>query len=140
MSAEFFIDTNVLVYSFDHEATEKRTIASVLIGKALSTGNGVISYQVVQEFLNVSSRKFAVPMKANDQQKYLDTVLMPLCRVFPSIDFYRTGLGICARFGFSFYDSLIVAGALQKKCRTLYSEDLQHQQQIEDLTIINPFL
>ena len=43
------------------------------------------------------------------------------------------------RFGFSFYDSLIVAAALEAGCTRLYSEDLQHGQRIQNLTIENPF-
>ena len=43
------------------------------------------------------------------------------------------------RYGYSFYDSLIVAAAIESGCKTLYSEDLQHGQQIGDLTIRNPF-
>ena len=140
MSDRFFIDTNVLVYSFDTRFPEKKTRATQLIGEALSTRNGIISYQVVQEFLNVSTRKFAVPLSDADRQRYLNMVLLPLCEVFPSIDFYVRGLDISNRFGFSFYDSLIVAGALTGNCSILYSEDLQHGQRIEHLTICNPFL
>ena len=41
--------------------------------------------------------------------------------------------------GFSFYDSLIVASALEAGCVRLYSEDMQHGQRVEQLTIVNPF-
>ena len=44
-----------------------------------------------------------------------------------------------SRYGFGFYDSLIVAAALDAGCKTLYSEDLQHGQRVEGVTIINPF-
>ena len=58
MSVEYFIDTNVLVYSFDENAPEKRAKARELIAGALRTGCGVISCQVVQEFLNVALHKW----------------------------------------------------------------------------------
>jgi len=48
---------------------------------------------------------------------------------------------IAQRYQFSFYDSLIIASALEAGCITLYSEDMQHEQVIEKrLTIRNPFL
>jgi predicted nucleic acid-binding protein len=57
----------------------------------------------------------------------------------PSLRLYRRGLDIQACFGFSFYDSLIVAAALEFGCSRLYSEDLRHGQRIEGLIIENPF-
>jgi predicted nucleic acid-binding protein len=39
----------------------------------------------------------------------------------------------------SWYDSLIVTGALQGGCQVLYSEDLQHGQRFGDLVVENPF-
>jgi hypothetical protein len=51
-----------------------------------------------------------------------------------------TACQIAEKYQFSFYDSLIIASALKCDCYTLYSEDLQHGQIIEDkLKIINPF-
>ena len=58
MSDRFFIDTNIFVYTFDHVNNNKKAIARSLIQNALSSGEGVISYQVIQEFLNVATRKF----------------------------------------------------------------------------------
>jgi predicted nucleic acid-binding protein len=139
MSDRFFIDTNIFVYTFDHRSLSKRARASTLIEEALSTGNGVISYQVVQEFLNVAGRKFHPPLTPRDQRLYLDSVLEPLCEVFAGIDLYRRGIDISSRYGYSLYDALIIAAALQAECRTLYTEDLQSGQTIESLTITNPF-
>ena len=58
----------------------------------------------------------------------------------PSLALYRRGLEIQARYGLSFYDSLIVAAALEFNCSRLYTEDMQHKQRIETLTIENPFI
>ena len=52
---------------------------------------------------------------------------------------YARGLGVHPQYGFSFYDSLIVAAALEAGCTRLYSEDLQHGQRVDHLTIQNPF-
>lgn len=140
MKDKFFIDTNILVYSFSKEEPEKKEIASGLIHSALQSQKGVISYQVIQEFLNVSTKKFPVPLKSIDAAKYIDLVLNPLCQVFSSITLYKTALEIKDRWQYSFYDSLIISAALESNCSTLFSEDLHHSQKINSLEIINPFI
>lgn len=139
MKDKFFIDTNVFVYSFDTSNQTKQQKANELIKKALQDHVGIISSQVVQEFINVSTRKFSTPMSIQDSEKYLKQVLSPLCQVFTSIDLYFKALDVMDRWQFSFYDSLIISAALQADCQTLYSEDLQHNQKIQTLTIVNPF-
>ena len=92
MSAKFFLDTNIVVYTFDSSAPKKKRRAQELIEQALRSQEGVVSTQVVQEFLNVATTKFSVPLTLSDAQQYLHDVLGPLCSVFPSIDLYRQAL------------------------------------------------
>ncbi|MBA3636750.1 MAG: PIN domain-containing protein, partial [Rubrobacteraceae bacterium] len=66
-------------------------------------------------------------------------VLGPLWTVSPSLALYRRTLDLQARYRYSFYDSLIIAAALDAGCTRLYSEDLQDGQRIEGLTVENPF-
>ena len=134
----FFLDTNIFIYTFDHTATRKQEIATELLEDAIR-GKGCISYQVIQEFLNVASRRLSPPLTETQSQQYLKTVLAPLCEFYPGSDFFRRGLDIKERWRFSWYDSLIITAALECGCETLYSEDLQHKQKIESLTVINPF-
>ena len=134
-----FIDTNVFIYLFDETNDRKRTIADRIVKTALETRTARISHQVVQETLNVVTRKLPSPMTAENAQRFLVQVLAPLWQIMPNIALYRRGLDVQARYGFSFYDSLIIAAALESRCTRLYSEDLQHGQQIEGLTIENPF-
>jgi predicted nucleic acid-binding protein len=140
MSAKYFIDTNILIYGFDDRQPDKQACSLALIGDALHTGNGMISSQVVQEFLNVATRKFTVPLKPEDARIYLQKVLHPLCQVFPDLNLYESALDLQGRAHFSFYDSLILAGAFKGGCTLLYSEDFQHGQQIDSLKVVNPFL
>lgn len=139
MPAEFFLDTNVFVYTFDRQEPDKQARARRLVERALGTGDGVVSSQVVQEFLNVALQKFERPLSEEQALRYLREVLDPLCLVFPSISLYETAVSLRRRWRFSFYDSLIVAAALESKCNVLYSEDFQDGQEIESLTIVNPF-
>ena len=140
MNDKYFLDTNILVYAFDKSDPAKQQTANRLIKTALFEQSGCISYQVVQEFINVATRKFAVPLRLADCRKYLDAVLTPLCSVFTSIELYHRALDIAERWRYGFYDALIIAGALQAQCRILYTEDMQHGKKIETLEIRNPFL
>lgn len=139
MSGKFFIDTNILVYSFDNRQPDKKVRALALISEALQTGNGMISWQVMQEFLNVSTRKFLIPLKPEDAKIYLQKVLHPLCQIYPEVDLYGAALEVMAKTGYSFYDLLIIASAQRGECVTLYSEDLHTGHQIDSVKVVNPF-
>lgn len=139
MPAEFFLDTNVFIYTFDRRAPDKQASARSLVERALETGKGVVSSQVVQEFLNVALQKFERPLSADEALRYLREILEPLCAVFPSFALYERAISIQERWRFGFYDSLIVATALESDCEVLYSEDLQDGQEVESLRIVNPF-
>ena len=140
MRDRFFLDTNIFVYTFDGREPKKRARAQELVSDALTRGRGVISHQVVQEFLNVATQKFANPLSESDALVYLDRVLGPLCEVLPTLELYRHTIGLAARWKYSFCDSLIIAAALQSECTLLYTEDLQHGQEVEGVTLTNPFL
>ena len=140
MSDRFFLDTNIFVYSFDHSTARKTEEADRLINQALTTGKGVISYQVVQEFFNVAYRRFPEPMHIEQAEQFLSSVLRPLWAVYSSPDLCLRALQILDRFRLQWYDALIVAGALEAKCGILYSEDFQNGQKFDDLKICNPFL
>ncbi len=139
MNGRFFLDTNILVYTFDSRFPEKQQKARRLVSDALATQEGIISSQVVQEFLNVASRKFSKPLTWADCRRCLDEVLTPLCEIFPSVDLYQQTIDLAERWGYSFYDSLVIAAALEGGCKILYSEDLQHQQTIQNRNRSHPF-
>jgi len=140
MNDNYFLDTNIIIYSLDEENPEKQSVANKLIVEGISNRNAFISYQVVQEFINVATRKFRVPLTIPDARLYVNKVLMPLWEVYPGMELIHSALDISGRWHYSFYDSLIIAAALEVPCRKLYSEDLQHGQTIHSLKIVNPFL
>lgn len=139
MSGADFLDTNVLVYSVDAADPEKRKVAKAIIDGALTKRSAVVSFQVVQETLQIVTRKFRVVLKDADVAALLAHVLVPLWTVQPSEPLYQKALAVGARHRFSFYDSLIVAAALTAGCKRLLSEDLQDGQRVEGLRIENPF-
>ena len=139
MSADTFIDTNVFIYQLEALDERKSAIAEQLIRDGIANGTACISFQVIQETLNVVLRKAAIPLDREAARSYLETVLAPLFRVPATVDLYQRALDVQGRYRYSLYDSLIVAAALVAGCKRLYSEDLQHGQQIDGLTIHNPF-
>lgn len=139
MSAEFFIDTNVFVYQLDPSNPQKQRVAERIVRDAIVTGNGCISSQVAQECLNVALRKAQVTLSPDEARSYLDAVLLPLVQVHTTAPLLHRALDVQSRWRFAFYDSLIVAAALTAGCQTLLSEDLQHGQRIDGLTIVDPF-
>jgi predicted nucleic acid-binding protein len=140
MSAEAFIDTNVFIYHLDSSDLRKQAIAEGIVRQAVAKGSGCISLQVVQECLNTVLRKAEIKLTSAQAAAYLDAVLAPLVRVPSTTALVHGALDIQQRWRFSFYDSLIVAAALAAGCRRLLTEDLQHGQRIETLTVENPFL
>jgi len=139
MSDRYFIDTNIFVYAYDERYPEKQKTAIELIRNASVGRAGVVSYQVVQEFFNVVLTKANPPMRQDDAQQYLATVFRPLLAVHSSAALVSEALQLQGKHRLSWYDSLIVAAAMEARCGVLYSEDLQHGQRFGDLTIANPF-
>ena len=140
MPGRFFLDTNIFVYSFDRNAAAKSRRAEQLIRTALKTQKGIVSYQVVQEFFNVALQRFTKPMKADEAEQYFGTVFRPLLSIHSSPSLYLEAIHLQGRYRLPWYDSLIVAAAIQAQCELLLTEDLQHGQRFGDLRIENPFL
>lgn len=139
MNAKYFLDTNIFVYSFDAKSPAKQKRAQALIEQALMDGLGTISFQVLQEFCNVALKKFEKPLSIRECKAYIAEVLEPLCNAFPGTDLYRLALDIREEAGLGFYDSLIVASAVQGGCKLIYSEDFQNGRKIAGTVIQNPF-
>lgn len=139
MNVKYFLDTNILVYTFDDSSPEKRDRAREIVRDALGGGTGAISSQVVQEFINVATRKFTVPMTASEAALYLERVLLPLCQVWTDERGYRDALKIMETTGYAWFDSLILGAAIQAGAKELLSEDLRHGQVVEGVRIRNPF-
>lgn len=128
-----FFDTNVLLYLLS-EDNRKADQAEAIIALG-----GIISVQVLNEFASVASRKLG--MSYAEIRDMLGIVRAVCQTQAVTVDIHDQGLDIAERFGFSLYDSMIVSSALQSGCTVLYSEDMQHGQEIDgQLVVVNPFL
>jgi predicted nucleic acid-binding protein len=133
MNGEVFLDTNILVYA---TVTDDRRSA---VARSHLAKGGVISVQVLNEFTNVARRKLRRPWP---EVKEALAVFRLLCKepLRLSLATHEAALEIAQRDGLAFYDSLIVASALEAGCFTLLSEDMQDGRIIAGrLTIRNPF-
>ncbi|MFP5228053.1 MAG: PIN domain-containing protein [Acidobacteriota bacterium] len=135
-----FLDTNIFVCAADEADLKKAHRAQKLIADAAGSFDGVTSYQVVQEFVNVVLRRFSRPLGSAEVERYLSNVFPSLSIVHSSLGLYSSALHVQTRYRLSWYDALIVAAAVEADCRFLYSEELQHGQRFGSVTVKNPFL
>ena len=135
MNGKVFLDSNILIYSYSNSESGKQLIARKLI----TENDSIISTQVLQELTNTVTRKFK--FSYTDAEKAIQECYQNNDLHINTEDTIIQACRIAGQYGFSFYDSLIISAALECNCATLYSEDMQHNQRIDErLTIINPFL
>jgi predicted nucleic acid-binding protein len=138
MTAKAFFDTNILVYALAVRASSRLDLRTELAERTLSLG-GVISVQVLNEFVDITTRKFKMGWIAVDQ--CLEAIEALCGRALPlSAKTHAEALDLSKRQGYRIYDSLILAAATQAGCSIIYSENMQHGQTIGKLKIVNPFL
>ena len=133
MNGKAFFDTNVLIY-----AALRNDPRSERAEELLAAG-GVISVQVLNEFVSVARRKHQIPWGPLRTALQWIRILCP--GVVPiQVETHELAVTVAEKYAYKIYDSLIVAAALESKCGTLYSEDLQDGQLIDGrMTIRNPF-
>ncbi len=133
--ARVFIDTNVLMYAYSCDETAKRLVVQKLLKSAREM---VISTQVVNEFVNVMHKKRDVPIAIlKDVVCELESSFMVSLVTLETI---RCALEISEIHKYSYFDSLIVASAIENLCSVLYSEDMHNTHVVNKiLSIQNPF-
>ena len=126
-----FLDTNLLIYAQGTGDKSETARQAVLAG-------GVISVQILNECASVLRRKFRLEWAAiSEALSDLRTALHPIRPI--TVDTHLAAIELAKMHGFSFYDALVVASALEARCDRLLTEDLQAGRRINGLTIVNPF-
>jgi len=131
MRDKIFIDTNILLYLYDREGKKKSQAKEIL------KSNHCISTQVLNEFANISIKKFQ--LSGNELDDILQKIIEKTTLFLFNEQTIELAIKIQNRYNFQYYDSLIISTALENSCNILYSEDMQHHQKIDTLTIVNPF-
>ncbi len=133
-----FVDTNVLVYARDRSEPDKQRRAADWMANLWDTGLGRLSYQVIQEYYVTLTRKLDPPRSTEDAREDI-AALRAWNPVSVDQRTIEAAWDIEDRYGYSWWDSLIVAAARQSGCRYLLTEDLRNGHEIDTLTIISPF-
>lgn len=139
MNGPIFVDSNVLVYDRDERDAGKHASARAWLRELWrSPGLGIVSGQVLGEFYWTVTKKLKPGMSAEQARRYARTLL---AWTFVPTDQAAIGeaWAVQDRFGFSFWDALVVASARLSRCRVLLSEDLQDGQDLDGLIVVNPF-
>jgi predicted nucleic acid-binding protein len=137
MSALEFLDTNVLVYSYDIADLGKQETAQNLVRKALA-GEIVTSAQVLGEFAVTLLHKVVPRVDPVELAAILDA-LGPIPIVATDADMVRRAVEVQGRYGLHFYDSMIIAAAERAGCERIWSEDLNSGQKYFGISVQNPF-
>jgi predicted nucleic acid-binding protein len=137
MKDKIFIDTNIFIYYISDDKV-KKSIAKKIIIDDFDEFIMFISSQVISEFVYVSIRKNLLEKKGTFSlaKEFMDIFVFAMIKKSTILKAFE----VMSKYNFSYWDSLIVASALENDCSILYSEDLQHRQIIENkLKILNPF-
>lgn len=136
MSANVFLDTNVLVYAAvgAGEDERKRERARDLVA-SLRFGT---SAQVLQEFYVTVVRKAAQPLSPNRALEWIEYLTALPCQ---PVDhrLVRIAIETSCRYQISYWDAAVVAAAEALGCHTVYSEDLNNGQHYGSVRVVNPF-
>ena len=139
MTARVFVDTNVLVYQFDIRTPEKQQRAQLWLDRIWETHTGSVSFQVLQEFYAIVTRKLQ-PGLAPEVARRIVRALWAWQPIVVEDRITMIAWADQDRFGLSWWDALIVAAARVAECSCVLTEDLQHGQDLDGVRVVNPFL
>ena len=139
MSGEVFVDTNVLLYTFDDAYPAKRDRARAWMASCWQRRCGRISSQVMHEFYSNARKRFSSAISAGDARAEVRRYQQwkPWAVDQATVE---TAWAVESRYQINYWDALMVAAAQHQGCELLLTEDLQHAQTIDSLRIVNPFL
>lgn len=134
-----FVDTNVLIYGVDDKDLAKRDRARAWLAACWRRQCGCVSTQVLNEFYVNVRRKFAGVLTRDGAQAEVRRyqAWRPWTVDQQTVE---SAWAVETRFGFNYWDALMVAAAQQQGCSILLSEDLQHNQQLDSVRVLNPFI
>jgi predicted nucleic acid-binding protein len=138
MSANLFVDTNVLVYSRDSSEPDKQRRAHLWVRELWRTGRGRLSLQVLQEYYVTVTSKLSPGLDATTARR--EVLAFSAWRpVAADVTLMESAWSLQDRFSLSWWDALIVAAAKRSGSRFLLTEDLRHEQTFDRLRVVNPF-
>jgi len=135
-----FVDTNVLIYAFDHSEAAKHAVADALVESLLVAGRLVLSAQVLNEFYWASTRPHRKsPLDHETATQAVKSLARHARVVGLDASLTLAALDAVDRHGLSFWDALIWAAAKFAECAVVYSEDFQNGRELDGVRFHNPF-
>lgn len=136
MTAQVFVDTNVLIYAASSRRAQAAKKAKAI--EIITSGEFGVSGQVLAEFYVNVTRKGAAPMAVTDALQWIEAFELQPC---VSIDapLVKRGIEISETFQISYWDAAVVAAAEALGASTLYTEDLNDGQTYGAVRVVNPF-
>ena len=133
-----FVDTNLLVCSRDSRDPERQARAMEWMAHLWDTGRGRLSTQVLHEYYVMVTAKLDPGLPPEEARE--DILALSFWSPLPlTLQLTEQAWDVQDRWGFSFWDSLIVAAAQSLGCRILLTEDLQHDQELGGVRVVSPF-
>jgi len=129
-----FLDSNVWIYLLtDDDPAKKERAGRLLAG----IKRKVVSWQVVNEVcVNLLKKK-------NKTEALVSLAIELICESCEVVDFSKplleAGGDLRKKHGVSFWDSLVIAAALEASCETFASEDMQDGMKFGRMTVRNIF-
>jgi predicted nucleic acid-binding protein len=139
MADKYFVDTNILIYAHDRSTGIKHERARRIIEHLWTSGQGVLSTQVLQELCINLRRKVARPLPVEEIRQLLQDYLSWEIVVNAPEAVIRA-LEIEVHYKTSFWDALILQAAEQSGAAMLYSENLATGQSYGLIQVVNPLL
>jgi predicted nucleic acid-binding protein len=139
MADKYFVDTNILIYAHDRAAGMKHEKARELTESLWTSGQGVLSTQVLQELCVNLRRKLAHPLAVGEIRRLVSDY-MSWEVVVNAPEAVIQALEIESRYKISFWDALILQAAEQCGAAILYSEDLAAKQSYGTVRVVNPLV
>ena len=134
MNDKITLDSNILIYAFANNNDFRKSIAKDIIAKC-----NIISIQAVNETSYILLKKFKLPKE--ELEKVIQFMKNQFIISSLTTNILDQTIALCKKYDFSFWDSMMIAAALENHCSIIYTEDLSHGQLIENrLRIINPFI
>ncbi len=134
-----FVDTNVLLYAVDETDPAKQAMAQQWLSACWQQRCGRLSTQVLNEFYANARKRFANAISAGDARAEVRRYQLWKPWLIDQATL-ETAWAAESRYGLNYWDALMVAAAQHLGCTVLLTEDLQHDQQIDRLRIVNPFV
>ena len=137
-SDSVFLDSNILIYSYDSADRHKQSLAQEWIAALTLRGSAVLSVQILGEFFSTVTRRIATPLSIEEATEAIERFdVIPTWQI--DMPMVRRAISTHSRYGTTYWDSLIIAAAERAGCSAILSEDFNPGQSYHGILAVNPF-